>query len=150
MLKRFNLEDMIPLIVQTVESGKRFKLYPRGTSMNPMIIEDKTAVSLVDAKSVCKNDVVLYRRENGQYVLHRCVKIIGGEYIMCGDNQFVLEKGISFDMIIAKIDGYYQDGEFVSLEDRAYKKYVGLLPLRRVSKRIKNLILLAKKKIKKP
>ena len=147
MLKRFRLEDMIPVICETINSGKRFKLYPRGTSMLPMIVEDKTAVSLVKTDNPQKGDVLLYRRQNGQYVLHRCIKICGDEYVMCGDNQFVLEHGITRDMIIAGIDGYYPGDKFVSVEDKEYKKYVKCLPMRRKYKKIKNLILLVKNKI---
>ncbi len=150
MLKRFKLEDMIPVIAETIKAGNRFKLYPRGTSMLPMIYEDQTAVSLVKAENVKENDVVLYQRKNGQYVLHRCVKINGNEYIMCGDNQFVLEKGITRDMIIAKIDGYYPGEDFVSVDDSAYIKYVRSLPCRRFNKKLKYYFRRIKTKIMKP
>ena len=150
MLKRFNLEDMIPIICETINAGKCFKLYPRGTSMLPMIVEDKTSVSLVKTDNPQKGDVLLYRRQNGQYVLHRCIKICGDEYVMCGDNQFVLEHGITRDMIVAKIDGYYPGEDFVSVDDSAYIKYVAHLPLRRLNKRFKYYLRRIKTKIMKP
>jgi len=147
MHKKFPIKDLAPLIVQSVESGGRFKIYPRGTSMLPLIKEGHTAVSLVKANAVSKGDIVLYQRANGQYVLHRCVKIKGDEYLMCGDNQFVFEHGITRDMIVATIDGYYPGEEFVSISDARYRRYVRHLPLRRCRKRLKYYLWAIKRRI---
>jgi hypothetical protein len=42
-----------------------------------------------------KYDVIFYRRENGQYVLHRIIKIKKDGYVCRGDNQTAKEYPVS-------------------------------------------------------
>ena len=89
-----NLCDLYPLIEEVISSGGEFRMYPRGVSMLPLLTQGEDSVVLVSLGDVCVNDMILYRRDSGQFVLHRLIKIEGDEYIMCGDNQGELEKGI--------------------------------------------------------
>ena len=53
-----------------------------------------------------KHDIAFYKRLDGQFVLHRVMKIKkDGTYVMCGDNQFAFEEGI----VPAQIIGYVSD-----------------------------------------
>ena len=57
-------------------------------------------------------DIPLYRRNDGAFVLHRVVGIKeNGEYIMCGDNQFLLEFGITDKNIIGVARTLIIDGK---------------------------------------
>ena len=42
-----------------------------------------------------KYDVPLYRRDSGQYVLHRILKVRENDYVICGDNRWHRETGIT-------------------------------------------------------
>lgn len=87
-----------------MESGGEFRMYPRGTSMLPLLVQERDAVTLVKPDGdLKKNDIAFYLRDNGQYVLHRVIKAQDGHYTMCGDNQLMLEDGIENRHIIGVV-----------------------------------------------
>ena len=50
-----------------------------GISMYPLLRQRKDSVHIVKInKTLKKNDVILYKRDTGQYVLHRLIKIKKG------------------------------------------------------------------------
>jgi len=69
-----------------------------------------------------KYDLPLYRRSNGQYVLHRVVKA-GEEYICAGDNQFFLERGLRHEQMIAVVSSFIRDGKVYSCDHFGYRLY---------------------------
>lgn len=111
------MEDVYPFIVESIKDGGQFILYPRGTSMNPSIYEGKDCVALMEISEPKRFDIVLYRRKCGQFVLHRIMKVKNGKYIMCGDNQFVFEKGIERKQLIAVVNEIRkEDGSIYDIE----------------------------------
>ena len=85
-----------------------------------------------------KNDIPLYKRDSGQYVLHRIVKIKNGEYYICGDNRAFIERGITDRHIIGVLTDIVREGRTIPVNSPEFKSYVKLLPLRRSIIRIKN------------
>ena len=128
-------------------SGGEFRLYPKGTSMLPLLRQGIDSVVLVSADSVSVNDMVLYRRDDGQFVLHRIIKINGDELVMCGDNQYELEYGIRKEHILARVCSFYYDNELISLDNEKYLKYVKGLPKRRRKNKIRAKFASLKEKI---
>ena len=62
----------------------------QGTSMWPLLREKKSwvEVTIRDDTPLTSETVVLYRRENGQLVLHRIIRVENdGTYWVCGDHQ---------------------------------------------------------------
>ena len=120
------MEDVYPFIVESIKDGGQFVLFPRGTSMNPTIYEGKDCVALVEPKDIKIFDIALYKRESGQFVLHRIMKEENGKYTMCGDNQFIFEKGIGKEQIIAvvsevrKADGSIIDREQIHKDGKRF------------------------------
>ncbi len=108
--RQVRLDDLMPLMKEQLSQGKSVTFFPRGVSMLPMLREGRDSVTLSPApKKLKKYDIPLYQRENGQYVLHRVVKV-GDTYTCIGDNQFVFEKGISHEQIIAVCTVFSRDG----------------------------------------
>lgn len=103
------MKDMVGLIEEVISTGGEFRLYPRGTSMLPLIKQGKDSVILVKPSLLSVNDIILYKRKNEQFVLHRIVKINGKDLVICGDNQTNLEYGITVDDVIAKVSAIYID-----------------------------------------
>ncbi len=138
--------DAIDVIEEILASGGEFQMFPKGTSMLPLIVQNRDTVVLkrgfdVPAK---KHDIAFYRRKNGQFVLHRVMKICkDGTYIMCGDNQIILEKGIESSQIIGYVSGINRNGKNLRLNGGLYKAYVFFWcfrPIRRIGmffKRVK-------------
>lgn len=142
-----DLHEFWPIMKEVIDSGGEFTFFPHGTSMMPLIRQGVDQVILVQAKDIKLGDTVFYLRDNGQFVLHRIVKIKNGEYVMCGDNQFKLEYGITDKHILAKMKSFIRDGQVIDDTNKKYRKYVKGLPFRRFKKRARNLLVRIKRKI---
>lgn len=133
----FYLAEAIDVIEEVLASGGEFRMYPKGTSMLPLIVQTRDSVVLKRnfADGARKHDIAFYRRKNGQFVLHRVMKICAdGTYTMCGDNQTALEKGIEKNQIIAYVSELYRKDKAVKTESVGYSLYVFFwtkLPIRR-------------------
>lgn len=124
MNNSFKIEDVIPILSEVIESGGEFELYPRGTSMLPLIREGRDSVILVSPDDPKIGDIVLYRRKCGQYVLHRIVGRESEFFTMCGDNQTKAERGIAREQIIAKVKLLRRDGITFDCASAKYRKWV--------------------------
>ena len=103
-----------------------------GTSMEPLLHANESTVLVRKKSGPCKkNDVVLFIRPNGQYVLHRVVGL-GNNLRVQGDNQPYAET-ICEESVIGVMAGYhpYRESEFCCVDSAAYIRYLRLLPLRR-------------------
>lgn len=131
-----DLNEVWPLINETISSGGEFRLFHKGTSMMPLLRQGIDSVLLVSPNELKKNDIVLYLRESGQFVMHRIVKLKKNSYTMCGDNQCTLEAGIEKKFILAKVKGIYRGDEYFETKNKRYMSYVRKLPIRRLKIRI--------------
>lgn len=96
---------------------------PQGTSMRPAIYGGRDQVILSPLpEKLKKYDLPLYRRDDGQFVLHRIVKA-GQNYTCVGDNQFVLEEGVPREWMIALTTGFIRKGKYYSTDSFAYRIY---------------------------
>ena len=123
----FYLSDAIDVIEEVLSGGGEFRIFPKGTSMLPLIRQGKDSVVLKRNFKHCakKHDIAFYRRDSGAYVLHRVMKRCSdGTYIMCGDNQTELEKGIRKDQIIAYVSKIYREDKVLSVRSLKYRIYV--------------------------
>ena len=127
--QEFNLADAIDVIEEVLASGGDFHICPKGVSMLPLIVQGRDSVVLKrDFKNVAKkHDIAFYRRKNGQFVLHRVMKVCADNtYVMCGDNQTVLEKNVPASCIIGVVSSIVRKGKEVNLNGFAYSAYVAL------------------------
>lgn len=139
------MEEIWQLASDLISSGGEFRLFHKGTSMLPLLRQGIDSVVLVAPTDIKKNDILLYKRANGQFVMHRAIKIKKDEFIMCGDNQYEHEHGIKQENVLAKVKGVYRGDTYFEGDNKHYKKYVKTLPLRRAKYRALNFI----RKIKK-
>ena len=120
------LEQLMPLIQERLAAGKSVRFGPRGISMLPMLRQGRDKVVLSPVTGPLKKyDLPLYRRDNGQFVLHRIVKV-GDSYTCIGDNQYVLECGVRQDQIIAVVTAFTRDDREIPVTDFGYRAYCRL------------------------
>ena len=96
--------------------------------MMPLIRQgrDLMVISGKPSGRLKKYDVPLYRRDNGQYVLHRILKVRDNDYVICGDNRWNREYGITDEQMIGVLSAVIRNGKTVSVTDRKYLLYVHL------------------------
>ena len=98
-----------------------------GDSMKPLIRQDRD-ILIIEKKEgrLKKYDVPLYKRDSGQYVLHRVLKVRSDDYVICGDNRYSKEYGITDRNIIGVLTAVVRNGREISMTDIRYRIYVHL------------------------
>ena len=120
--------DALPLVIS-------------GSSMNPFLTHGRDTVYLSRlTRPVRRGDMLLYRRENGSYVLHRVYRALPESLTMIGDAQTILEPGIRREQVIAIVTRVERKGKPLgpgSFWWRFFEKiWIWIIPLRRVAERL--------------
>lgn len=116
-----------------------------GNSMMPFIRQGRDILIISKVNGRLKRyDVPLYKRDSGQYVLHRILKVRKDDYIICGDNHYVKEYGITDKNIIGVLTAVIRNGKEIPVTDCKYRIYVHLwcdfFPIRAGIIRIKQFV----------
>ncbi len=122
--ERFKIADYAEAIREVLDSGGEFTLYPRGTSMLPLIVQDRDSVTLTKTERFVVGDIAFYQRAGGEYVLHRIIGESDGTFTMCGDNQLAPEYGVKPEQIIAKAAYITRKGSKIMPRSLPYRLYV--------------------------
>ena len=118
----------------------------KGNSMEPFIRQghDLFVISQKPEGRLRKYDAPLYKNKNGQYVLHRIVKVREQDYVICGDNCIWREFGITDSQILGVLTAIIRDGKTeIPVTDPGYLRKVhlwcALYPVRAVLRRLRML-----------
>lgn len=148
---RIPMEQLADILLLQLKEGGRAELTVTGSSMLPMLRHRKDRVVLIPGTPK-KKDVILYKRDSGQYILHRIVRIKSGTLICCGDNQWQREV-IRPEQALAVVDSWYRNGKPKSRNGFGYKLYVWLwtaiFPLRRPILAVRRFFGKIRRKLKK-
>ena len=119
----FDLAEYAPIISEVIESGGEFRLFPRGTSMLPLIRQGVDSVIFIKpAEKLKKREIILKVSKDGTYIL-------------CGDNQTVLEKQVRDDSVIASVSAVYRGEKRVdatAFSFRVYQFFWCVMPIRKI------------------
>lgn len=120
----FSLSEYDETIRLVLDSGGEFTIYPKGTSMLPLIVQQRDSVTLAKPSGeLRRGDIAFYLRDNGQYVLHRVIGSENGRYTMCGDNQITPETGIENRHIIGVVRRITRNGRTLTDRTFSYRLY---------------------------
>ena len=145
--KQVKLDELMPFITEQLNEGKSVTFSPRGTSMLPLLKEGRDSVTLSKPVGRLKKyDIPLYRRKNGQYVLHRIVKV-SDTYTCIGDNQFLVEPGIEDVQIIAVCTAFKRKGREYSAYALKWRLYAFFWHHSRFLRRVFSAVLRRTKRI---
>ncbi len=98
-----------------------------GRSMRPFLRSGEDMIVIERTNGRCQvRDVVLYRRTNGKYVLHRIMRVRKDDYVLCGDNCWDLEPGIRDEQILGVLTAVIRNGKQQNVNDPAYRTKVFL------------------------
>ncbi len=129
------MEQLVQLVLLQLEQGGFAYLIITGSSMRPLFREQTDRVRLVPVEHLAAGDIILYQRANGQYVLHRIMRLVDEKtYICCGDNQWEREVVEAYQLL-AVVSHFYRGKKEYSIRHFGYRCYVrvwgALLPVRR-------------------
>ena len=128
---------------EEIERTGKFVYTNVGDSMMPLIKQGRDLLMIEKPHGRLKKyDIPLYKRDSGQYVLHRILKVREQDYIICGDNRYCKEYGITDRHIIGVLTSVVRDGKELDFGSFGYRLYVflwcGLFPVRAFILRIKH------------
>jgi len=124
MIKTVSMDELSPLIEELIESGTDIILTVTGNSMFPILRDRRDRVVLTHAgEKLKKFDIPLYRRDGGQYILHRIVKVKGDHYYINGDNQTFIEKPVYRRQIKAVVREIQRGGMIMPVKHPLYVIY---------------------------
>ncbi len=118
--KRYTFEEIL--------EEKGYRVYTNvGTSMMPLLRQRRDIIEIRKKElGRCKKyDVVLYKR-NGQYILHRILRVLPTGYLIAGDNNFFVERDITDMDILGVMKRVILDGKSISMDAPLYRLYVHL------------------------
>lgn len=117
-------DAVIGAVISRLEGGKTAVLKVTGSSMTPFLVPGRDSVELTAIENEPKKgDVVLYKRKNGAYVLHRVIKKDRNGLYFAGDSQTFVEGPIGKEQLIAVCCAFYRKGEKISGEKLRWKAY---------------------------
>ncbi len=108
-------EEFVPLIKEAFSHGQTTKIPVTGNSMLPLLRPKDVVTLAPPSVDLERGDIVLYRRQDGRFVLHRVVDIYADTIDFCGDNQVVIERDVPKSAVIAYVVSYEKDGQTVDL-----------------------------------
>ena len=122
------MSNGISTFEDTIEKHGELVYTNVGTSMMPLLRQKKDLLIIRRKPEgrLKKYDVPLYKRDNGQYVLHRILKVRKDDYVLCGDHQWHPETGITDRHVIGVLTAVIRDGKTIPVTDRKYRLYVHL------------------------
>lgn len=97
--------------LQMIREGITAPLTVTGNSMSPYLIHLRDTVFLSPIREKPKRgDIVLYRRDNGAYILHRVYRVEKDTWTMVGDAQTVPETGLREEQLLAVVTSAERKG----------------------------------------
>lgn len=100
----FSTQEYIETLKFAVENGQEASMVITGNSMSPFLCHERDVIYFKAPNApLKKGDMVFFKRQNGQFVMHRLWKKKQGGWFIIGDNQSEAEGPISEEQIFAKV-----------------------------------------------
>lgn len=116
-------EQLSPL-EREIFSGKPTVTITVGDSMEPLLYSRSTRVVVVKADRELKaNELPLYKRPTGQFVMHRIIRTDEANYYTRGDNRTGLEK-VPKEWVLGVVTEIYRKKKHFTVENQWYHSYV--------------------------
>lgn len=127
------LEELYPLIEESLGAGGEVYMTVRGNSMSPFLYDqrDQAVFAPLGDRRIRRGDIVFYQRKGGQFVMHRVYAVgADGVMTMLGDAQWTLEPGIRPEQLRAFVPRVVRKGREVSCEKGLLHRLMTLYLLR--------------------
>ena len=136
--------DLFAFINKILTKGQTARITVTGQSMYPFLRDCKDSVELVPEafQNILRGDIVLVRRLNGEYVLHRVIRKHAETFFIIGDGQVTVEGPVKSNQLIAKVRTVWRRDYQIDCSGLLWKLlsniWFSCLPLRRLNLKSKN------------
>ena len=133
---RLDCSDFIKILDEHFENNNEVKLRVTGNSMSPFLVDKRDYVILSRCnRKPTKGDILLYRRAQDKFILHRVKKYDGKNLWFVGDAQNYVEGPLSEDCIIAQCKKAIRKGKTIDESSfiwRVFSKvWIYIIPCRK-------------------
>ena len=113
-VKTLPAEELLPQLMELLAHTAAVPLAVTGSSMTPFLQPERDTVYLKKPDAPIKpGDIVLYKRKNGQYILHRVYRAAPDALQLIGDGQTGIEPGISPKSVLAVVSAVRRKGKLL-------------------------------------
>ena len=121
-MKSVDTREYLSAMETLIYQGEDVSIPVSGFSMNPFLADKRDAVLVTRPdRDLKRGDIVLYKRRNGQYILHRIWKVKREGYYIVGDAQTEIEGPVLRDQIIGRVERIRRKGQWIDDGDLLWK-----------------------------
>lgn len=107
-------ETLMEPLLELLKEADQVPLVISGNSMSPFLVHGRDIVFLSRvAQPLKRGDMILYRRDNGAYILHRICAVEGDRFCLVGDAQQIIERGVRSDQVLAVVTAVRRKGKLL-------------------------------------
>ena len=118
-VKQVDTKAYLLAMCELIDQGNEVSIPVVGSSMTPFLGDGRDQVYVkAPERPIRKGDIVLYRRRNGDFVLHRVCKVHGkgdgAVYDIVGDSQNRIERNVQRQQILAVATRAKRKGKMIA------------------------------------
>lgn len=135
-MKEVNIYEYLPVLIEIINQDKDVNVLISGSSMSPFLCHQRDTIIVSKPHGTFqRGDMVFYKRDNGQYVMHRIHHIDKeGMLFIVGDAQTYIEGPIRAEQVFGIIHKVIRKGKLISKGDFWWdffaKIWIRVIPLR--------------------
>lgn len=136
-MKTIDTVEYMSTLRELTEAGQEVSVTITGNSMSPFMVHHRDRICFKKPdRPLKKGDMVFYQRDNGQFIMHRILKVTEEGYDIVGDAQIDIERGIREDQIFAIVTKVYRKGKWIEPGDFWWeffeKVWINFVPQRKL------------------
>ena len=113
-VRQVDTREYVSVLREIAEEGKVVPMLISGSSMSPFLCHNRDYIYFTrPERELRRGDMVFYRRDSGQYVMHRIYRVKPEGYYMTGDAQTQIEGPLRREQIFALIVQVKRKGKVI-------------------------------------
>lgn len=143
--KIVDIHAYLPVLIDLVNQGESVSLTITGGSMTPFLVHGRDQIRFQKPdRPLKRGDMAFFQRRNGDYIMHRVLRVSDDGYYFVGDGQQVIEGPIAPEQIFGHITQVCRKGKCIGPGDFWWDFFAGawltLLPCRPFLRKLYGLI----------
>ncbi len=113
-MRRVDTDAYVSMLRDLVNEGKECRLLISGSSMAPFLVHERDSIIFSKPdRELRRGDMVFYQRDNGQFVMHRILKVKPEGLYIIGDAQTEVEGPVKPEQVFALVTKVNRKGKWI-------------------------------------